>query len=77
MDKQPEKLQFAICVNNETYEDDLKLRMVYRVLPDKSAAKSSYVRIVDETGEDYLYPAAYFVMIDVPQDAESALLRVA
>ncbi|MBK7897465.1 MAG: hypothetical protein IPJ90_21780 [Anaerolineaceae bacterium] len=77
MNKQPEKLQFAICVANETYEDDLKLRMVYRVLPDEAAASSNYVRIVDETGEDYLYPAAYFVMIDVPQDAESALLRVA
>ena len=77
MDKQPEKLQFAICVENEAYEDDLKLRMVYRVLPDESATRSNYVRIVDETGEDYLYPAAYFVMIDVPQGAESALLRVA
>jgi hypothetical protein len=77
MDKQKTKHQFAICVNNEGYEDDLKLRMVYRVLSDESAARSSYVRIVDETGEDYLYPAAYFVMIDVPQDAESALLRVA
>lgn len=77
MDKQPEKLQFAICVANESYENDLKLRMVYRVLPDESAAHSSYVRIVDETGEDYLYPAACFLMIDVPQHAESALLRVA
>ncbi|MCA9919955.1 MAG: hypothetical protein KC445_18490 [Anaerolineales bacterium] len=77
MDKQPRKLQFAICVENEAHEDDLKLRMVYRVLPDETAARSSYVRIVDETGEDYLYPAAYFVMIDVPQDAEPALLRVA
>ncbi len=77
MSKQPEKLQFVICINNEGYEDDLQLRMVYRVLPDESAAQSSYIRIVDETSEDYLYPAAYFVMIDVPQEAEPTLLRVA
>lgn len=75
MSEQTEKRQFAICVNNDGYEDDLKLRMVYQVLPDETAVRSSYVRIVDETGEDYLYPAAYFVMIDVPQEAETALLR--
>ncbi|MFO7540936.1 MAG: hypothetical protein R6X32_23080 [Chloroflexota bacterium] len=50
--------------------------MVYKVLPDESAARSNYIRIVDETGEDYLYPAAYFVMIAVPLEAE-ALLAVA
>lgn len=76
MSEQTEKRQFAICVNNDGYEDDLKLRTVYQVLPDETAARSSYVRIVDETGEDYLYPATYFVMIDVPQEAETALLRV-
>ena len=77
MSKETKKLQFAICISNEGYEDDLKLRMVYRVLPDESAARSSHIRIVDETGEDYLYPAPYFVMIDVPQEAEPVLLRVA
>jgi hypothetical protein len=67
---------FAICIKNNGYEDDLKVRMVYKVLPDESAARSNYIRIVDETGEDYLYPAAYFVMIAVPLEAE-ALLAVA
>jgi len=68
------KFQFAICLNNEGYEDDLKVRMVYQVLPDESAARSNYLRIVDETGEDYLYPATYFVLVDVPEEAESTLI---
>lgn len=68
------KFQFAICLNNEGYEDDLKVRMVYQVLPDESAARSNYLRIVDETGEDYLYPATCFVLVDVPEGAESMLI---
>ncbi|MCA9969927.1 MAG: hypothetical protein KC425_06920 [Anaerolineales bacterium] len=76
MNEMRNRLQFAICVENAGYADDLKLRMVYQVLPDEAAARSSYLRIVDETGEDYLYPASYFVMIEVPQEAESALLHI-
>ena len=68
--------QFALCINNKGYEDDLKVRMVYRVLPDESAAFSDYLRIVDETGEDYLYPAPLFVPIEVPQEAEATLLNI-
>jgi hypothetical protein len=64
---------FAICLNNQGYEDDLKVRTVYEVLPDESAARSQYVRIIDETGEDYLYPSSYFVFIDVPQEVETTL----
>ena len=67
---------FAICINNAGYEDDLKVRMVYRVLPDENAAHSQYLRIVDETGEDYLYPAAAFVLIDLPQEAEAVLSKM-
>jgi hypothetical protein len=68
-------LQFAICINNAGYIDDLNVRTVYRVLPDESAAKSNYLRIIDETGEDYLYPAHYFILIDVPVGAKDALLE--
>lgn len=57
--------RFAVCINNAAYPDDLKARTIYQVLPDDSAARSDYIRIVDETGEDYLYPANYFVLIDV------------
>lgn len=62
--------QMALCIHNGGYEDDLKVRTVYPVLPDESAARSNYIRIIDETGEDYLYPAQYFVLMDVPQKAK-------
>jgi len=76
MNKPGQKLRFAICINTGGYQDDLKMRTVYRVLPDESAAKSSYLRIIDETGEDYLYPADYFILIDIPREAEELLLAV-
>ncbi len=63
---------FAVCINEGGYIDDLKVRTIYRVLPDESTAKSNYLRIIDETGEDYLYSASYFVLIDVPQEVEQA-----
>jgi hypothetical protein len=59
---------FAICVDNRGAED-LDIRKVYRVLHDKDAAATGYVRVIDETGEDYLYPADYFVFVDLPQKA--------
>lgn len=72
MKRQSKELQYAICINDGGYLDDLKVRTVYRVLPDAFAARSRYLRIVDETGQDYLYPAAYFVLIDVPREAKQA-----
>ena len=56
---------FAFCLDNKGYPDDLKVRTIYRILADESAAKSNYIRIVDETGEDYLYPTGHFVLIDL------------
>jgi hypothetical protein len=67
--------RFAVCINNAAYPDDLTVRTVYQVLPDESAARSNYLRIVDETGEDYLYPADLFVLIDVPLEAQKALMQ--
>jgi hypothetical protein len=61
--------QIAICIHNGGYEDDLHIRTVYPVLTDESAAKSNYIRIIDESGEDYLYPARLFVLMDMPQEA--------
>jgi len=66
--------RFAICINNSGYVDDLKVRTVYQVLPDESAARSNYLRVIDETGEDYLYPASYFVFVEVPPEAAEALM---
>ncbi len=70
MEHQDTDVRFAICIDDGGYVDDLKVRTVYQVLPDGSAAKSHYLRIVDETGEDYLYPASYFVLIDIPREVE-------
>lgn len=71
------ELRFAICVKNDGYVDDLKVRTVYQILPDESAARSNYVRVVDETGEDYLYPSAYFVPVEVSPEAAETLVLTA
>ena len=68
------KRQFAICIRTDD-SDLLTPRRIYEVLPDQSAAKSKYVRVIDNEGEDYLYPAAYFVFTDFPPAVEQALLH--
>ncbi len=68
--------KFAICVQSDE-ADLLTPRMIYQVLPDESAAKSNYIRVLDNEGEDYLYPADYFLFIDFPPEVERALLRTA
>jgi hypothetical protein len=67
--------KFAICIQSDD-ADLLTPRMIYQVLPDESAAKSNYIRVIDNEGEDYLYPAGYFIFVDFPQEIERALLRV-
>jgi hypothetical protein len=64
--------RFALCVKNEDCED-LEPRKIYRVLPDKRAAKEGYIRVVDESGEDYLYPQSYFVFVKLPRKAHLAV----
>jgi len=64
--------QFAICVRNRGAED-LELRKVYEVLPDVRAAKEGYVRVIDESREDYLYPIDFFVPIELPRGAGRGL----
>lgn len=66
--------QFAICIRNEGYPASLELWKVYRVVPDDKAAKHQLIRVVDESGEDYLYSESYFVPVKLPQAAEEALL---
>ena len=63
---------FAICVVNHGAED-LEVRKVYRVLQDKAAAATGYMRVIDESGEDYLYPADYFVLVELPEKARRAM----
>ena len=74
MRDQESEARFAICINDGGYVDDLKVRTVYQVLPDESAGRSNYIRVIDETGEDYLYPANLFVPIEVPREVEEAFL---
>lgn len=69
--------RFAVCVNNADYPSSLELHKIYRVLPDLDAASDGDVRIVDESGEDYLYPAEYFVPIELPETVKESLLRAA
>src|SRR6266545_2817039 len=65
--------KFVICIRNEEC-DDLEPRKLYRVLPDEAAAADGYIRVIDESGEDYLYPRDYFLPIELPKAAEKALL---
>ncbi len=69
--------KLAICVDNSGYEMSLERRKVYPVLPDESAARSNFIRVVDETGEDYLFPADRFVLIAVTREVEEAVLAEA
>ena len=71
------ELTFAVCVCNDGYPASLEVRKLYQVLPDADAAAHGYARIVDESGEDYLYPAAYFMLLDLPHAVQAALLHAA
>jgi hypothetical protein len=69
--------QFAVCVNNAGYPASLELHKIYRVIPDEDAAKEGDIRVVDESGEDYLYPAERFAMLKLPQAVQDAILYAA
>ena len=66
--------RFAVCVDNTDYPASLELRKVYQVLPDPAAAARSYLRVIDESGEDYLYPADRFMFLDLPETERERLL---
>ena len=63
--------QFVLCVRDGGYPESLEIRKVYRVLPDKPAVDLGMIRVVDESGEDYLYPKDLFVPIDLPTEAKA------
>jgi len=66
------KKQFVVCVKNEDYPASLELRKIYQVIPDTHAAEHRLIRVIDESGEDYLYPVDCFVPIELPQAVEKA-----
>jgi hypothetical protein len=69
--------RFVVCIDNSEYEASLELHKIYSVTPDEAAVQDGDLRIVDESGEDYLYSAARFVAIDVPKALERAMLEKA
>ena len=73
--KRPPK-QFALCLENEGNEASLILGKVYRILPDARAAKDDLVRIVDESGEDYLFHKSQFAFVDFPQAVRKKILAL-
>ena len=70
-----QKKQFAICVRNEGAED-LEIRKIYQILPDARAAKDKHLRVIDESGEDYLYPRRMFLQVNVRPEARATLFKV-
>lgn len=66
--------QFAVCLRNDGYEVSLEPRKIYQVLADPEAAKHRQVRVIDESGEDYLYPQNFFAPIELPQPIRRAVL---
>lgn len=78
MQKHPSTVSlYALCVNNSEYPVSLELHKIYRVIPDDEALADGDMRVVDESGEDYLYPAEWFVLLELPEKAEQSLLQVA
>jgi hypothetical protein len=67
--------RFAVCVRNTGYPAALELRKIYQVLTDPQGAEHGLIRVIDESGEDYLYPDKFFMRIELPQPIESAIRR--
>ncbi len=75
MVKKKKSSRFLLCVKNDDYPASLEIRKVYRAIPDEDAVARHFVRVIDESGEDYLYPDSYFVAIDLPQAAASVFIQ--
>ena len=69
--------EFVVCIENSSYLAALEVGKIYPVLPDSDATMMQMIRIIDESGEDYLYAADYFLSIDVPQPIQVALRKAA
>ena len=65
--------RYVVCIRNRTFRASLELRKIYRMIPDEKAARRHFLRIVDESGEDYLYPEQCFLPIELPKSLKKAL----
>ena len=71
MSREKTEPEFVICIRNDDYPASLELRKVYRVVPDPEAYQHEMLRVVDESGEDYLYPQDLFAAVELPRAAEA------
>jgi hypothetical protein len=71
------KQHFVVCVRNDDYPASLELRKLYPVIEDAFAAQHGMLRVVDESGEDYLYPTEFFVRVELPAAIEKTLAKIA
>jgi hypothetical protein len=67
--------RFVVCVRNTGFPASLELRKIYEALPDNDAASHGLFRVIDESGEDYLYPADFFKAVNLPQEVATAVRR--
>ncbi len=70
-------MKYVICVNSNDYAASLEVRNLYKCLPDEDAVQHGQLRVIDESGEDYLYPASHFVAVELPADVEKTIAGVA
>jgi hypothetical protein len=68
------KKQFVLCIENKGYEASLVLNKIYELIPDVDAEQDGFVRLVDESGEDYLYHASHFAFIELPDEIQRVLV---
>lgn len=68
------RAKYAICINNKNYEASLIPRKIYEVVPDERAEKDDFIRVIDESGEDYLYHVSHFIFLQLPLEVEQALV---
>jgi hypothetical protein len=69
--------RFAVCIRNDDYEASLEMRKIYQVIPDTEAASHHMLRVIDESGDDYLYPDEFFMLVELPEAVRKALVRAA
>ena len=69
-------MEYAICINNQDYPASLELKKIYQILPDPQAQKHQLIRVIDESGEDYLYPANYFISLELPEEVKKVVASV-
>jgi hypothetical protein len=71
------KNHLAVCINNDDYEVSLELRKIYELIVDNDAELIGMIRVIDESGEDYLYPKDFFAIVDLPEIIEKQILLAA